>query len=133
MRQGSAEQRRVVCIERNHESLVEIVFRGMLRGRLAHSGAKVAGDAEFNRNLPLSEFVDQIGVLRGRQAMANPLGAQVQCSPNGLRRSGLARMRRQPQSVIGGVCVNAAEKFRRSLYFVTANTDSDHMAIPEAR
>ena len=62
----------------------------MLGGRLAHSSTEVAGDAELNRNLTLAEFVDQIGVLRGSQAMANPLGMQVKRSPDGFRRTGLA-------------------------------------------
>src|SRR5438477_3095771 len=64
--------------------------------------------------------------------MANPLGAQVQCSPDRLRRPGLARMRRQSQSVIGSIRVDAAEKFRRSLDFVAANADSDDVPIPVA-
>src|SRR5579864_6441034 len=58
---------------------------------------------------------------------------QIQRSPDGLRRASLARMRCQAQAMIGGVCVDAAEEFRRSLDFVAADADSNDVAIPVTR
>ncbi len=128
-RQRSAEQRWVVGVKRDHNSLVEIVFRGMVGHGLADASAQVAGDAQFDRNLTLGELFDQVGVLAGGKGVANALGAQVERSPYRFRRSGLAGVRGQAQAVVGGVGVDATEKFRRSFHFVTANTDADDVAI----
>src|SRR3984957_18080305 len=122
-RESSSEQRRVVSVERDHDALVEIVFRGMLGHSLANTGAEVAGDAKFDWNLALGEFFDQVGVLAGGKGVANALGAQVERSPYRFRRSGLAGVGGQAQSVVCGVGVDAAEKLGRSFHFVTANAD----------
>ena len=45
----------------------------------------------------------------------------------------LARVRRQPQSVVFGVSVNAAKQFRRSFLLVTADAHADHVPIPVTR
>ena len=45
----------------------------------------------------------------------------------------LAGMSGQPQAVVLGICVDAAEKFRRRLLFVAANSDADNVTIPVAR
>ena len=48
-------------------------------------------------------------------------------------RPGLASVSGQTQAMVGGVGVDAAEKFRRSLYLVAANADSNNMAVVVSR
>ena len=64
--------------------------------------------------------------------MTNALGAEVERSPDRLGRAGLAGVRGQAQALVGGIGVDAAEKFRRGLQFVAANADTDDMAVPVA-
>ncbi len=80
-----------------------------------------------------AKFFDQVGVLGGGETMADALGAQVERSPDGLGRPGLAGVRGQSQALVGGVGVDAAEKFRRSFQFIAANADADDVAVAVAR
>src|SRR6202044_2252307 len=50
-------------------------------------------------------------------------------APNRLRRRSFARMRRQPQSINGGVSIHAAKKFRRSLLLVAANSNANNIPV----
>ena len=70
-RQRSAEQRRIVGVQRDHHSLIEIAFHRMLRHRLANSGPQIARDADFHRNLPVRQFLDQVRIARGCKAVAD--------------------------------------------------------------
>ena len=95
-RQGGGEQCRVVRIEGDHDALIEVVFRGMLGDGATHSGAKVAGNAELDRNLALGKFFDQVRILRGSEGVTDSLSAQVERSPDGFRRTGLSGVSRKP-------------------------------------
>ena len=61
--------------------------------------------------------------------MPYALGAQVQRPPDGFGRSGLAGMGREAKAMLGSIGVDAAEKFRRSLYFVTADANADDVTV----
>src|SRR5580692_926965 len=101
----------------------------MLGDRFANSGAEVARNAQLDWNLALGEFFDQVGIVGGGEGVANALGVQVECSPDGFWRSGFAGVRGQAQAVVFGVGVDAAEKFGRSFLFVAANADADDLAV----
>jgi uncharacterized protein (DUF169 family) len=66
----------------------------------AKAGAQVAGEADFDRNLALGKLFDKIGIVESGEAVADAFGAQVERSPDGFRRAGLARVavRRMPWS-----------------------------------
>jgi hypothetical protein len=95
----------------------------------AESSAEVAGEAEFDGNLALGEFIDQVGVVRGREAVADAFGAQVERSPDGFGRSSFSGVGSRAETVVEGVGVYAAEEFGRSFLLVAANADADHVAL----
>ena len=61
--------------------------------------------------------------------MADAFGAQIERSPYGFGRSGLAGVSCQAHAVVGGPGVSVAKKFRRGFQFVAADADADHFAI----
>src|SRR5580704_4060786 len=101
----------------------------MLGDRGANSGAQVAGEAEFDGNLALCELIDEVGIVRCGDGVANALGAQVKRSPDGFGRSGFAGVGGRAQAVVESISVDAAEKFGRTFLFVAANADAHHVAL----
>ena len=81
----------------------------------------------------VGEFFDQVGILAGGEAVANALGAEVERSPDGFGRAGLAGMGGQAQALLGSVGIGAAKKFGRSFLLVTADAHSDDVAVAVAR
>src|SRR5580700_8519757 len=127
--QGGAEQCGVVGVERDHHALIEVAFGGMLGDGGADSGAHVAAEAELDGNLALREFIDQIGIVRGGDGVADTFGAQVERSPDGFGRAGFAGVGGGAEAVVERVGVYAAKKFGRTFLFVAANADADHVAL----
>src|SRR3981081_2491545 len=101
----------------------------MLGDGLAAAGAHIAGNADFDGNLALSQFFQQVGVLRGGQAMADAFGAKVDGSPDRFRARGLSGVGGEAKAVIGGVRIGIAKKFWRGLLFVAADPDCDYVAV----
>ena len=67
------------------------------------AGTKVAGDTDFDGNLALGKFLDQFGVLNGRQNVAKTLGTKVERAPDRFRaRSFYAAYSGQTRFGIGG-------------------------------
>src|ERR1051325_8204135 len=123
------EQRGIVGSESDHESLIEITFHGMFGRRFTNSRTKIAGNADFDRDLPVGQFLDEIRILAGSKSVADALGVQVESSPDRFRRCGFAGVSRQVQAVIFGVSVSAPEQLWRRLDLVSADPDTSHMAI----
>src|SRR5437764_9688793 len=76
------EKRRIVGIERDHQPLVEVALYGMLGSRLADASSQVAGDADLDRYLAISQFFDQVGILARGKSVADAFSVEVQRSPN---------------------------------------------------
>src|SRR5947209_2277441 len=76
---------RVVGIDRDHQSMIEVRTNRMIAGQAAAAGTKVAGDTDFDGNLALGKFLDQFGVLNGRQNVAKTLGTKVERAPDRFR------------------------------------------------
>ena len=81
----------------------------MLIGRFADSGAKIAGNADLNRNLAVSQFLDQVGILPCVKAVSNALGVEVERPPDGFRGSGFSCMGREMETMILRIRVGTAE------------------------
>src|SRR5579871_326647 len=124
-----AEQRRIVCIQRDHNSLIEIALNWMLSDRFADAGSQVAGQANLQRNLPVGKFFNEIGILPGSEAMADAFGVEIQRPPNRFRRRSLPSMSCEPQAIVFRVSVNAAEKLWWSFLLVPAYANADHMPV----
>src|SRR5579863_7939789 len=127
--QGGAEEGGVVGVEGDHHALVEVTSHGMLGDGGADSGAEVTGEADFDGNLALAKFIDQVGILRGGDGVADAFGAQVERSPDGFGRTGFAGVGSGAEAVVEGVVVDAAKKFGRTFLFVAANADADHVTL----
>ena len=109
--------------------MVKVILCGMFVEVGAESGAQVAGQADFYRDLALRQLFDQIGIVEGGQAVADALGAQVERSPDGFRRASLAGVGSEAQAVVGGPGVGIAEKFGRGFLLVASNADADDFAV----
>ena len=68
-RQGGTKHRRVVSVKSDHHSLVEILPHRMSTQGGACTGAKIAGEAYLQGDLPDRELLHQLGILRRRQPM----------------------------------------------------------------
>jgi len=95
----------------------------------AEASAQVAGETDFDRDLPLREFFDEIGIVESGEAVANALGAQVQRAPDGFRGAGFSSVRGKAQAVVGGPDVGVAEKLRRRFLLVASDADADDLAV----
>src|SRR5271156_1780027 len=124
-----AEHGGVVAVERDHDAVVEITFRWMFVKVGTETGAEVAGEADFDRDLALGKLFDEIGVVEGGEAVADALGAQVERSPYGFRRTSFSGVCGEPHAVVGGPSVGVAEKFWWSFLLVAADSDADDFAI----
>ena len=131
-RQRGAKQPRIVGVQSDHQALVEVALHRMLGDRCAHSCAEIAGQADLDWYLPVGEFLDQVRILPGREAVADALGMQIERAPNGFGRTRFPGMGCQAQAVILGVAVDAAKQFWRSLLLISADAYSDNMAIAVA-
>src|SRR5579859_1638668 len=127
--QRGAKKSGIIGVQRDHHALIEIIPDWVFRGRFANPGPQIAGHADLKGNLPVSQFFDQIGILCSANGVADALRVQIERSPNGFRRTGFAGMRRQVQTMVLGIRVHTAEKFGRSLQFISADTDADHMLV----
>src|SRR5579859_49844 len=94
--------------------------------RRAATRPQIAAKADFHRNLPLYQSGHQLAVVPGVQAVANALGAQVDCAPHRLRPGGFTGMRGQAQAVLTGAGINFAEELRRAAALIAANAEADH-------
>src|SRR5579863_7055400 len=101
----------------------------MLSGRFANARAQIAGQANLHGDLAVSQFFDQVRILRGAEAVTDALGMKIQRSPDGLGRSGFPGVGGQAHAMILSVRVNAAKKFWRSFDFVASDAHSYNMAI----
>jgi len=75
----------------------------------ATAGLQIAGQADFDWNLPLCEFFDQFGILCCGEAMPNPLSAQIKCPPDRFRPCALTGVGCETQSLCGSVGVLLAK------------------------
>src|ERR1700691_3860529 len=124
-RQRGAEHGWIVAVERDHHAVVEITLRRMIIEVRAEAGAQIAGQADFNRNLPLRKLFHQIRIMKGSEAVPDALDAQVECSPDRFRRASFAGMCGKPHAMVGSPRVGIAKKFRRSFLLVPANANSN--------
>src|SRR5215471_9256899 len=127
--QSRSEHRRVVGVERDHNALIEIAFGGMFGDSIAHAGPKIARQTDFEGNLPIGKFLDQVGILGRGHAVPDALRVQIERTPDRFRRPGFPGMRRKAKTVVSGVAVNAAEQFGRSFLLVAANAHADDVAV----
>src|ERR1700739_5146100 len=97
--QRCAKQRGIIRVQSDHDPLIEIILHWMFSRRLANSRAQIAGKADFHRDLAVSEFFNQIGILRGAESVADALGVKIQRSPYGLGWTGLPGMSGQGQAM----------------------------------
>src|ERR1700691_4680629 len=119
----------VVRVERDHHSMVEVGFRGMLGKARAKAGAQVASEADSGGPLLLCEFFDKIGIVEGRKAVADALGAQVERPPDRFRRAGFAGVGSQAQAVVSGPGVSVAKQLGRRFLLVASDADADDLAV----
>ena len=126
---GGREHGGIVGVQRDHQTFVEIALDGMLGDRRAYAGLQIAGHANLDRNLPLGEFLDQVGILVRGQSVADALGTQVQRAPDRFRTGGLARVCGQTQPVFGAIRIYFAEQLRTGLALVAADPESHHVSI----
>src|ERR1700683_2573957 len=128
-RQRCAEHGRVVAVERDHYTVIEIIFRRMIGEAGAEASAKITGKADFHRYLALGKLFDEIRVVKSSKPVADAFDAQVERAPNGFRRPSLAGMRRKAQPVVGRPGVRIPEKLRRRFLLVAADADANDVAV----
>src|SRR5712691_6691553 len=97
----------------------------MLVHQRAAARPQIAAEADFHRNLPLYKGRHQLAVLPGVQAMANALGAEVDCAPHRFRPGSLAGVHREPQSALAAATVDLAKKLRRAAALIAANAKAN--------
>src|SRR5262245_5666243 len=97
----------------------------------AKAGAKVAGDADFHRDLLPRQDSFEFGIPADGKSMPDAFGADVQRPPHRLRTAGLAGVRRQTQPLIGGFLVEILKPFRWPAAFVAADAHSHHIALTQ--
>src|SRR5208283_1554605 len=128
-RQGRPEHGWVIRVERDHDAMVKIVFRGMVVEVRAETCAQIAGEADFHGHLALPELFHQIGIVECGKSVANALDAKVERAPYRFRRASLSRMRGQSHAVFGGPGVSVAEELRRSFLLVSSNADANNFTV----
>src|SRR5215831_900830 len=123
------EHRGIVAVQGNHESLIEVLADGVIGQTAAAPGKQVAGEADFDRNLAVSEFFDQFGILNRGESVTDAFGAQVERAPDGTRARGFSCMSRHVQAVIASAGVDIAEKFRLGFALIASDAEGDHVTI----
>ena len=83
----------------SYKGMVEIAPNGVLLDRPTNAGPQIAGHTDFNGNLPLGEFLNQIGIVLRGQTVADALGSEVQGAPDGFRPGGFAGVHGSVQSM----------------------------------
>src|SRR5690242_9277456 len=127
--QRSAEHGGIVGVQRNHESVIEIGAQRVLLDRSAAARPQIAGQADFDRNLPLCQFGHQFRILTGAQSMANAFCTQVQSAPNRFGAGILTGVCCKPKTVCAGIGVHVAKKLGWASALVTTNAESGHIAV----
>ncbi len=62
--------------------MVEVALRGMLAEAGAKAGAQVAGEADFDGDLALGQFFNEVGIVEGSEAVTDALGTKIERAPN---------------------------------------------------
>ena len=105
----------------------------MLLDRSTTSRKKITADAHFNRNLFLRQITHQLWIFDCTQSMPNAVGLQLaQRAPNGFRPKCLSSMDGQSQSVPRSVFIYLTKLLGSCATLVAAQTNSDHVTVPEA-
>src|SRR5215469_4332982 len=123
------DNRGIVAVQGNHETLIEVLADGVIGQSAAAPGTQVAGQADFHRDLAVSEFFDQFRILNRGESVTDAFGAQVERAPDGTRARGFSSMSRHVQTVIAGVGVDIAEKLRLGFALIASDAEGDDVTI----
>src|SRR2546423_2006398 len=89
----------------------------------------VAAHADLDRDLPFRKHAHQLGICICIQPVTNALGADVQRSPDRLRPRRLPGVCCEMQAMIFGLRVNFLEKLWRGSALVSADPNSNDVAL----
>ena len=129
VRKRCPEKRGIIGVERDHHALIEVAFYRMFGGRFAAACFQIACQANFNGNLAVRQFLDQVGILGGAERVTDPLGVEVERAPDGFGGPCFAGVHGQVQPVIFGVGVDTAKKLWRRLDLIASDADSHDVAV----
>src|SRR5215469_10632597 len=103
----------------------------MLFQRRRRARSHVAGDADFERDLALTQILHQPQIFDSADAMADALGANFQGVPDAFRTARFTGMASEPQSALAGLQIEIAEPLPRALLFESAQADGHYaLALP---
>src|ERR1035437_3595678 len=127
--QRGTKHGRIVGVEGQHQSLIKVAPHRMLRQFGAATRPQIAGHADFNRNLVLSQLFDQFRIQPGGKAVTDAFRLEVQRPPDGFRPGAFTGVGGEMKAVLGGASVHRREPLRRPSKLVSANAESDYIAV----
>src|SRR5438874_11518726 len=127
--QRGREHRRIIAVDRDHQPFFEIPAYGMPSQIIKAACTYVAAHADLDRDLPFRKHAHQLGICICIQPVTNALGADVQRSPDRLRPRRLPGVCCEMQAMIFGLRVNFLEKLWRGSALVSADPNSNDVAL----
>src|SRR4029077_3471122 len=94
--------------------------------RRHRSGAQVAGDADFERDLICRQMRNQSWVLDSPNSVADTLGADFERFPYAPGTRHLAGVTREPQAAITSVAKETGKEARGPALFIASEADRNH-------
>ncbi len=130
--EGSAEHRRVVRVERDHHSGIDVLLQRVLLDGCATSRPHVAAQANLDRDLLLRHAPHQLPILHRAQAVSDALRPEhIEAGHDRFRPRRFAGMRRQSQAVLLGARKAVAKPLRRAAPLVAPDSNSHDVAFAE--
>ena len=131
--QIGAEDGRVVGVEGDQETAVEVGAQGMSGEGGADAGADVGGGIEFDGSAARPEVQEQVFIVDGRQGVADALGADGEGLPDGFGAGGFTGVVGEAQTGFAGAGVEGAEGLGAGASLVAAEADADDGGVSLAQ